>query len=880
MFDSAGWFADPEMLVCELRQGEFAPRRAPVLDGFDDLHEVGRGGQAVVYAGMQRSTKRRAAVKVLLDGAFASVTDRRRFEREIELIASLRHPHIVQVYDSGCSADGHPFCVMEYIEGVPLDEFWAGLRQARQGEEHFTDVLRQFALICEAVNYAHQRGVIHRDLKPGNIRVDRDGQPHILDFGLAKTAPTGRDVSKTGMSVPGQFVGSLVWASPEQARGEALHLDIRSDVYSLGVILYQGLTLHFPYEVTGDLHAVLDSIVKREPFRPRAVNRVIDEELETILLRCLAKEPARRYQTAGELAADIRRYLAGEAILAKGDSGWYMVRKMMRRHRTAVLVAALFTAATVVFGITMAFMYGRAARAEAIARQEVDRAGAVNTFLENMLASANPDQLGRDVTVRAVLDEAAKDIDRGLYTEPMVRASLHAVIGTTYRGLGDFAKAHAHLESALALFRRQLGENAVRTLETENALADVQIDRNALDEAEPLIQATLTRARTTLGEDHRIRLHAESGVARLRSNQSRWAEAQALFEPLVERMSRALGPHDEQTLATTNNLAHVLHAQGRYADAEATHRRVLDARAQRYGREHPSVLTSMGNIAAALNSLGKLADAEAMLREQIATGERVWGPEHRSTLAARLNLAFNVRQQGRREEALTIIQEILPIQKRVLGAEHGDSISAMNTLAALYSETQRHGDAERVAREAYETCKRAHGERDVNTLTAMHNLGSALTHTGRLEEAEQLYTKNLELCREIYAPDHPELAWPMNQLAGIWVRQRKHDDAATLFADAIRIVRKGLPADHYFLPWLLYNRGCGLREAGRYAESETDLLECYRLYRDKGGDGHSDTQYAIRALIKLYEAWSKPEQVERFRPLLEAPVATTTTSDS
>ena len=370
------WYRNQGSLLEELKRVHKSTGGPPEIPGYDDLRELQRGGQGVVYSAIQKSTRRRVGVKVLLDGAFASDASRRRFEREIDLVSSLRHPNIVQIYDCGVTPapDQRLYFVMEFIEGVPLHEYADALRHhnsrtfkldgadddedagAGQQDEpeqppapppmsrvSIQGTLRLFAIICDAVNYAHQRGVIHRDLKPSNIRIDADGQPHILDFGLAKiAADEAADVSRHPLtSVAGQFIGSLPWASPEQADGKPEKMDIRSDVYSLGVILFQLLTGRFPYDVSGGVRNILDNILNTEPLSPREIQRSIDDEVETIALKCLSKEPDRRYQSAGELARDIRHYLAGEPIQAKRDGAWYTMMKTLRRYRVTGSVAAL-----------------------------------------------------------------------------------------------------------------------------------------------------------------------------------------------------------------------------------------------------------------------------------------------------------------------------------------------------------------------------------------------------------------------------------------------------------------------------------------------------------------------------------------------------------
>lgn len=394
------------------------PATPDAIPGYHIVREIARGGQGVVYMAHQQTTHRRVAIKLLLSGPFASRDERARFEREVRTLGRLRHPGIVAIHHSGTFGGGF-YYVMDYIDGEPLDQY------VRARRLDYQRILGLFATICDAISAAHQRGIIHRDLKPGNVRVDEHGAPHVLDFGLSKLAddPEAPSATRTG-----QFVGSAPWASPEQAAGEPEAIDVRTDVYSLGVLLFQMLTDRFPYPVTGRPSEILEAIQHAPPQRPRSIRRDIPEDVETIVLMCLQKEPARRYQSASELAADVQRCLRGEPIAARRDSGWYVLRKQLWRHRLPLSVGAAFIGLLLLSSVVAWSLFVRANRARADAEDRTREATARlwDSYLAQARAARSSNRIGRRFdALQAVRHAAEIRASVELRNEALAALTLH-----------------------------------------------------------------------------------------------------------------------------------------------------------------------------------------------------------------------------------------------------------------------------------------------------------------------------------------------------------------------------------------------------------------------------------------------------------------------
>lgn len=632
------------------------------------ISKIGEGGMGTVFEAEQQHPKRRVALKVIRGGQYVDETAIKMFQREAQSLALLKHSSIAAIYESGRTEEGQHFFAMELVKGISLTE-WL---EERTGDGISPAEVRLrlglFKRICEGVSYAHQRGVIHRDLKPGNILVmDEPGEVSdtssyfgpaikILDFGLARI--TESDVAMATMATEvGTIMGTLPYMSPEQVHGIPEAIDVRSDVYALGVLLYEILTGQLPLPVSeAAFHDALRTILEVSPTPISKIwsgERKVDRDLEVIALKALEKEPERRYQSALALAEDVDRYMGDQPVLARPPSTIYQLRKMVKRHTLASALTTSLVALVIAFSFISVAQARRAERAR-------DESEAVTGFLSDMLASVDPTEIGRDVQVQDVLEVAADDLNAEFDNQPLIRARLHHTIGIVYNSLGEYPKAGEHLLDAIGLRRAELGERNPLTYDSMYHLAVAYYWEWRLEEGMPLILSALEGHRSTLGESAFQTLLSMNLLALYYLDQGETDKAETIAEEALEkwRLRKAAGDIEDEK------------------------------------KEAEEKQTALNTIFAVKMTLGHFDEAEPIILETVANDRRISGPEHPYTLASMHNVASCYQAQGRLAEAESLYVETLELRKVKEGEHHSNTLGTMGNLAEIYSAQGRYIEAE------------------------------------------------------------------------------------------------------------------------------------------------------------------------------------------
>lgn len=788
------------------------------------LQNLGEGGMGTVYlAAQEKPIRRQVAIKVIKLGMDTEEVVA-RFEAERQALAMMDHPCIAHVHDAGTTDRGRPYFVMEYVKGVPIHEY---CRKHRLG---IRERLELFAHVCLAVHHAHQKGIIHRDIKPSNILVTlQDGapQPKVIDFGIAK-AIGGKLTEKTIFTGLGHLMGTPAYMSPEQAEMSGLNVDTTTDVYSLGIVLYELLTGSLPIESKTLQEAGIETMgrIIREQMPPAPSGRIgalgkeaaeiasqgrltaaglqarLKGELDWIVMKAIEKDRTMRYQSASEFAVDIQHHLDNEPVLAGPPSTIYRLKKIISRHRIGFVFAGTLAVLTIAAGIWMSVLYTRAE----IARGESE---AVTGFLSNMLAAVDPGEQGRDVSVREVLDFSARTIDDEFAGQPLIAARLKYTMGDVYRSLGLY------------------------------------------DDAQTLLEESVETRRSRLGTDHPEVAEALNALGRVLGKTGKFDEAHRIHEEALAIREKAFGKNTQETAKSWHNLGNMQWEKGDYEAAQSCYEKSLSIREEVLGANHPDVAKVLFSLGTLYKKTGDIDKAQSSFERALSVTERSLGPDHHTAAAIQNGLA--ALYIGRRDfdEARPLLERALSINETTFGPDHPTVASGLITIANLLNRTGEYEEARSYYERAVMVWENSLGLEHPSVAIALNNLAGLYQNQDDLESARPLFERALAIREKVFGPDHESLAATLVNLAFISLKNGEYDKARSQYERALTIYEQSLGTDHYRVGITSYLMGNFFRDTGELTRAENCYVRAHGIMVDKLPAGHAYTLMNLREHAEL-----------------------------
>ncbi len=932
--DEAGRFlADPTMAAAPawssagaVSSGEPAAGKAypgPLDEGpgtrigpYKLLQLIGEGGFGSVFmAEQERPVQRKVALKIIKLGMDTRQVVA-RFEQERQALAIMDHPNIARVLDAGATDTGRPFFVMELVKGDPIVDYCDKNILGIRGR------LELFAQVCAAVQHAHTKGIIHRDIKPSNILVaTSDGRPStkVIDFGIAK-ATAGKLTEKTLFTEHRALIGTPTYMSPEQAEG-SLDIDTRTDVYSLGVLLYELLTGTTPFTsqelrsaAYGEMQRIIREVEPPKPStrlsmqtdtiasvaahrqtEPKQLGTMVRGELDWIVMRALEKDRQRRYETASGLAADIVRYLSGEAVSAAPPGTVYRFRKFIQRHRVAVSTGTAVAAALFIGLVAFAWQakvardqrdlavaarqaeaeqrqQAETARAEAHrqeleAKRQAATADAVARFQTDMMAAADPSrQLGDKVTVVQVMSAAIKELDDGkLKDQPLVEAAVRVMIGKTFDGLGRSDSAEPALRRGLEIRRKELPPTDLSIASAASTLGAMLFMNNRLAEAEPLFRESLEIRRKVSPVNDPDIAQSISDLALVMLNQNKRAEAEKLFRESLA-IQRATLPLDETGIANTLvNLAGMLQQQNQTVEAEQMLREAIAIQRKVLAPGNPELAFGITRLAILLQAQGKLSDAETLFREALDIRKKAL-PDGHPGIAYSLNtLAGILQDQNKLAEAEPLYRQSLAMRRASLPPNHPNISASLNDLSSLLRDMRKPAEAEAMVREALKISRAARPAGHPDIAAALTNLGLALTDQKKMAEAEPAFREALQIWTKSYPPGHPRIASGLLNVASVLEAQQKYAEAEEPLRELLATDRQLLPQGHSRRREGLLRLASVLRHEHKHDEAVAAYREVLSASDREPGPATAATQKVAAALAETLDVLNRRDEADAVR---------------
>lgn len=853
-----------------------------IFGSYRTIKQIGSGGMGSVYLAerIDGHFEQKVALKIVKPGMNSNEIVR-RFEDERQILARLQHPNIARLLDGGISDSGLPYFTLEYVEGKPITDY------CDENNLTIEERLELFKKVCEAVLYAHQNLVIHRDIKPGNILVQEDGTVKLLDFGIAKVFED--DESQKNLTRTGLRIMTPEYASPEQVRGEPV--STATDIYSLGLILYQLLTGCPPYEVTSTSALEMERIIcLTEPQKPSTMiskilsspdsnqksspgfisqkrkttilklRKRISGDLDNICLMAIRKEPGRRYSSIAQFITDIDNHLTGLPVIARKSTASYRAKKFIRRHKAGVIVAA---SAVLIVAILTTVYFIQLAEERDKAQLEAEKSKKVSEFLTGIFQLSDPEySKGESITARELLDNGVKRIENELSDQPEVLANMLGVMGNVYKNLGLYPNALILLQRAYSINDSLLGSRSPETAKSLNDLAGINFVMGEYGPAIEKFNKAIAIRKSIYGEESLETAESKNDLAMVLREEGDYEEAEILLNASLSVRKKFLSSGSPEVAQSMNNLGLLKDDLGKYDEAKKLFEESLKIKEKLYGKIHPSVTETMGNLAFLLRQMGEYDEASKLFNETLEIDKKLFGDIHPAISTDLYNIASITALIGDLNSAEKLYTEVLELDKKLLGEEHPYIALDLNNLAGILSDKGDFEKAEDIYKESLAMNKKIYGDEHPEVATSLSNLGVMYNRWGKLSRAEPLLKSALDMRIKLLGKNHPNTVTSVNIYAGILASMKKYNEAVEYYRESLSLRIEMLGEDHPQTANAFIGMGSALIETNEFKEAEEKINKGIEAYKKKLPADHWNISYAQSILGKCYSREGKHEQAE------------------